>query len=48
MNIVFNDEIVKLSKNCGIVKPEKNFIINFQKLQNDNNNNKLSEWFKKA
>ena len=41
-NIVFKDQIVKVSKNCGTVKPEKKIIIrNFQNLQKDNNNNKL-------
>ena len=23
LNVVFKDEVVKFSKNCGIVKPEK-------------------------
>ena len=40
-NIVFKDEIVKFSKNCGTVKPEKKIIRIFQNLQKDNNNNKL-------
>ena len=40
-NVVFKDEIVKFSKNCSTVKPEKK-IRNCQKLQKDNNNNKLS------
>ena len=41
LNVVFKDEIVKFSKNCGTAKPEKKIIRNFQKLQKDNNNNKL-------
>ena len=42
LNVVFKDEIVKFSKNCDTIKPEKKFIRNFQKLQKDNNKNKLS------
>ena len=38
-NVVFNDEIVKFSKNCGPIKPKKKFIRNFQKFPKDNNNN---------
>ena len=41
-NVVFKNEIVKFSKNCVTVKLEKKIIRNFQKLQKDNNNNKLS------
>ena len=41
LNVVFKDKIVKFSKNCGTVKRKKKFIINFQNLQKDNNNNKL-------
>ena len=50
LNVVFKDESVKFLKNCGIVKPKKKIIRNFQKLQmyNNNNNNKLSEWFREA
>ena len=47
--VVFKDEIVKFSKNCDTVKLEKKFIRNLQKLQRDNNNNnKLPEWFREA
>ena len=49
LNVVFKDESVKFLKNCGIVKPQKKIIRNFQKLQKyNNNNNKLSEWFREA
>ena len=38
LNVVFKDEIVKVSKNCGTIKPDKKIIIrNFQILQKDNN-----------
>ena len=32
-NVVFKDEILKFSKNCGTVKPEKKIIRKFQKLK---------------
>ena len=38
-NVVFKDEIVKFSNNCGTIKPEKKIIRNFQNLPKDNNNN---------
>ena len=41
LNVVFKDEIVKFSKNCDTVKPEKKLLENFHKLQKDNNNNKF-------
>ena len=41
LNVVFKDEIVKFSKNCGIVIPKKKITRNFQNLQKDNNNNEL-------
>ena len=40
-NVVFKDEIVKFSKNCGPIKPKKKIIRNYQKLPKDNNNNKF-------
>ena len=29
-NVVFKDEILKFSKNCGTVKPEKKLLENFK------------------
>ena len=49
LNVVFKDEIVKFSKNCGTIKlRKKNIIRKFQNLQKGNNNNKLPKWFKEA
>ena len=50
LKVVFKDEIVKFSKNYGTctikeIGGVKVKIIEFQK---DNNNNKLSKWFKEA
>ena len=39
-NVVFKDEIVKFSKNCGSVKPEKKILEILKKLQKGNNNDK--------
>ena len=51
LKVVFKDEIIKFSNNCGTFAIKKSGgvkvqITEFQK--NNNNNNKLPEWFREA
>ena len=48
LNVVFKDEIVFKELWHYKIQKKKKIIRNFQKLQKDNNNNKLLEWFSEA
>ena len=48
--VVFNDEIIKFSKNFGTFAIKESGWVKVQNMefQKDNNNNKLPEWFREA
>ena len=48
--VVFKGKIVKFSKNCGTfaIKKSGGMKVQIMEFQKDNNNNKLSKWFRKA
>ena len=50
LKVVFKDEIIKFSKNCGTfaIKESERVKIQILEFQKDNNNNKLSELFRQA
>ena len=51
LKVVFKGDIIKFSKNCDTFAIKESGVVKVQimKFQNDNNNNnKLPEWFRKA
>ena len=46
----FKGEMIKFSKNCGTfaIKESGGVKVQIMEFQKDNNNNKLSEWFREA
>ena len=48
--VAFKGEIIKFSKNCGTfaIKESGGVKVQIMGFQNDNNNNKLLEWFREA
>ena len=50
LKVVFKNEIIKFSKNCGTfaIKESGGVKVQIMEFQKDNNNNKLPEWFREA
>ena len=50
LKVVFKDEIVKFSKNCGTfaIKESGGVKAQIMEFQKDNNNNKLPQWLREA
>ena len=50
LKVDFKGEIIKFSKNCGTfaIKESGGVKVQIMEFQNDNNNNKLPEWFREA
>ena len=50
LKVVFKGEIIKFSKNFGTFAFKESGVVKVQimEFQKDNNNNKLSEWFREA
>ena len=50
LKVVFKDEIINISKHCDTfaIKESGGVKVQIMEFQNDNNNNKLSEWFREA
>ena len=50
LKVVIKDEIIKFSKPCGTfsIKESGGVKVKIMKFQKNNNNNKLSEWFREA
>ena len=50
LKVVLKDEIIKFSKHCGTfeIKESGGVKVQIMEFQKNNNNNKLSEWFREA
>ena len=50
LKVVFKDEIIKFLKHCDTfeIKESGGVKIQIMEFQKDNNNNKLSEWFREV
>ena len=50
LKVVFKDEIIKFSKSCYTfaIKESRGVKVQIMEFQKDNNNNKLSKWFREA
>ena len=50
LKVVFKDEIIKFSKHCDTfaIKEIGGVNVQIMEFQKDNNNNKLTEWFREA
>ena len=50
LEVFFKGEIIKLSKNCDTfaIKESGGVKVQIMEFQKDNNNNKLSKWFREA
>ena len=50
LKFIFKGEIIKFSKNCDtfVIKESGGVKVQIMEFQKDNNNNKLSEWFREA
>ena len=50
LKVGFKDENIKISKHCGTfsIKESGGVKVQIMEFQNDDNNNKLPEWFREA
>ena len=50
LKVVFKDEMIKFSKNCGTfaIKESGGVKVQIMEFQKDNNNSKLRKWFREA
>ena len=50
LKVVFKDEIIKFSKYCDTfaIKESRGVKVQIMEFQKDNNNNKLSKWFRET